>query len=432
MGNIVVVGTQWGDEGKGKVVDILAEFVDVVVRFQGGNNAGHTIVVEGQRIVLHHIPSGVLHPRKKCVVGNGVVIDPKVLLEEIEELESRGVKVSPGNLILSEASHLIMPYHRAMDVGRERAAGKNAIGTTGRGIGPAYEGKVGRRGIRMVDLLDPQIFRRKVQDHLRELNPYLKDRLGEKPFSLKEVVEEYMAYADKLAPFVTNTSIFLDREMKAGRSVLFEGAQGTFLDLDHGTYPYVTASNTVAGNACTGAGVGPTRIDGVVGIVKAYTTRVGSGPFPTELQDETGELLREKGQEFGATTGRARRCGWLDMVLVRDAVRLNGISDLAITKLDVLGGLATLKICVAYDYMGKRLEEVPCSMEIFSRCTPVYEELKGWDEDITYAREIEELPKNAQRYLRRIEELADVPVALVSVGSSRNDTIMIRNPSKRG
>jgi adenylosuccinate synthase len=432
MGNIIVVGTQWGDEGKGKVVDILAEFVDVVARFQGGNNAGHTIVVEGEPLILHQIPSGVLHPRKKCVVGNGVVVDPKVLLEEMEQLESRGVKVTPENLILSQAAHLIMPYHRALDLARERAAGKGAIGTTGRGIGPAYEDKVGRRGIRMVDFMDPQVFRKKVQEQLREVNPLLKDRFGEKPFGAKDVVEEYLGYGEKLVPFIANTSVFLDQEMKAGRSVLFEGAQGTFLDLDHGTYPFVTASNTLAGNACVGSGVGPTRIHGVVGIVKAYTTRVGGGPFPTELQDELGESIRERGKEFGATTGRPRRCGWLDMVLVRDAVRLNGISDLAITKLDVLGGLATLKICVAYEYNGKRLEEVPCSLEVFSKCVPVYEELKGWDEEITYARDLEELPKNAQRYVRRIEELADVPVALVSVGATRNDTMMVYNPCKRG
>ena len=432
MGNIIVVGTQWGDEGKGKVVDILAEFVDVVVRFQGGNNAGHTIVVDGERLVLHQIPSGILHPRKKCVIGNGVVVDPKVLLEEMEGLERRGVKVGPENLLISEAAHVIMPYHRVFDVARERAAGKDAIGTTGRGIGPAYEDKVGRRGIRMIDLMDPQVFRKKVQDQLKEVNPYLKERFQEKPFSLKEVVEEYSGYAERLRPFLTNTSVFLDTEMKAGRSVLFEGAQGTFLDLDHGTYPYVTGSNTVAGNACTGSGVGPTKIDGVVGIVKSYTTRVGAGPFPTELKDELGQMLRERGQEYGATTGRPRRCGWLDMVLVRDAVRLNGITDLALTKLDVLTGIPTVKICVAYQYKGKRLEEVPASTEILWECVPVYEELKGWDEDIRYAKEIEELPRAAQRYLRRIEELADVPISLVSVGSSRGDTIMIKNPCKRG
>lgn len=432
MGNIVVVGTQWGDEGKGKVVDILAEFADIVVRFQGGNNAGHTIVVDDQKLVLHQIPSGILHPRKKCVIGNGVVLDPKVLLEEMAGLEAWGVRVGPENLLISEAAHVIMPHHRVFDVAREKAAGKAAIGTTGRGIGPAYEDKVGRRGIRMVDFSDPEVFRRKVQEQLREANYYLKTRLGEKPFSLKEVVEEYLAYGDKLMPFITNTSVFLDREIKAGRNVLFEGAQGTFLDLDHGTYPFVTGSNTVAGNACTGAGVGPTRIDGVVGIVKAYTTRVGSGPFPTELHDELGEMLREKGQEFGATTGRPRRCGWLDIVLVRDAVRLNGITELAVTKLDVLKGIPTLKICVGYEYKGKKLEEVPASAEVYGQCTPVYEELKGWEEEIRYARDLEELPKNAQRYVRRIEELTDVPVCLVSVGSSRNDTIMIFNPCKRG
>lgn len=431
MSNLVVVGTQWGDEGKGKVVDILAEFADIVVRFQGGNNAGHTIMLNGEPIVLKLVPSGALHPKKKCVIGNGVVVDPRGLVEEMGRLEEKGVKLSPENFFLSEAAQLVMPYHRRIDVGRERALGKHAIGTTGRGIGPTYEDKVARRGIRLVDLLDPEVFRQKLQENLREVNPYLKDRLGESPISLKEVLEEYQGYCDKLAAFVTNTSLLLDREMKQGRHVLFEGAQGTFLDVDHGTYPYVTSSNTVAGNACTGSGVGPTKIHGVVGIVKAYTTRVGGGPFPTELRDEVGDLLQERGKEFGAVTGRRRRCGWLDIVMVRDAIRLNGITELAVTKLDVLQGLSTLKICVAYEHRGKRLEEVPASIETLSACKPIYEELKGWGEDTAYARDMDELPKAANRYVRRIEELTDVPVILVSVGPTRNDTILVQNPFSR-
>lgn len=432
MSSIVVVGVQWGDEGKGKVVDILAEFADVVVRFHGGNNAGHTIVVDGSQLILHLVPSGVLHPKKVCVIGNGVVVDPKVLLEEMDLVASRGIELTTDRFFVSEAAHLIMPYHRRLDSARERALGKRAIGTTGRGIGPAYEFKVGRRGIRFSDLLDPVILKRKVRDNLREINPFLKDRLGEKPFTIKEVVDEYGEYARKLAPYVTNTSVLLDREMKRGRHILFEGAQGTFLDVDHGTYPYVTSSNTVAGNACTGSGVGPSHIHGVVGIVKAYTTRVGWGPFPTELSDSMGAFLQERGQEFGATTGRRRRCGWLDIVLVRDAVRINGITELAITKLDVLQGIEHVRICTAYEYKGKRLEEVPSSADVLQECTPVYEELSGWDEEIRYARGIEELPKNAQKYVRRVEELTETSVGVVSVGAGRNDTIMLQNPFKRG
>lgn len=431
MPNIVVVGTQWGDEGKGKVVDILAEFADIVARFQGGNNAGHTIVVNGEILILHLIPSGVLHPKKRYVIGNGVVVDPKVLLEEMDQLKARGLKFTPDNLFISEAAHLILPYHRRLDHARERALGKRAIGTTGRGIGPAYEDKVARRGIRFADLVDTKVLRRKLQNNLREINPYLKERLGEKTFTIKEILAEYSQYWEQLAPFVTNTSLFLDREIKRGRNVLFEGAQGTFLDADHGTYPFVTSSNTVAGNACTGSGIGPSRINGVMGIVKAYTTRVGSGPFPTELLDKTGDFLQERGREFGATTGRRRRCGWLDTVMIRDAVRLNGITELAITKLDILQGLSTLRICTAYKYDGRKLEEVPSSMEVLKDCTPIYEELRGWDEDTHYARSLDELPKTARRYIRRIEELTETPVSIISVGAGRNDTIMVNNPFKR-
>jgi adenylosuccinate synthase len=431
MGSIVVVGTQWGDEGKGKVVDILAEFVDIIVRFQGGSNAGHTIVVNQDSLIFHLIPSGVLHTRKKCVIANGVVVDPKVLLSEMNELAKRGVKLTPENFLVGEIAHLIMPYHRRLDTAREKALGRRALGTTGRGIGPAYEDKVARRGIRFVDLLDPDTFRKKVQENLREINPHLKEHLGEKTFTIKEIVTEYQRYREELSPYVTNTSLFLDQEIKRGRHVLFEGAQGAFLDVDHGTYPYVTSSNTVAGNACTGSGIGPNRIQGVLGIVKAYNTRVGNGPFPTELTDPVGNFLQERGREFGATTGRRRRCGWLDTVMVRDAIRLNGITELAVTKLDVLQGLGTLKLCTAYKYEGRRLETVPASAQVLAECTPVYEELRGWEDSTNYARSLDELPKNARRFIRRIEELTETPVALISVGAGRNDTIMVNNPIHR-
>jgi adenylosuccinate synthase len=430
MANVVVVGAQWGDEGKGKIVDILSEFADLVVRFQGGSNAGHTIVVDGQPLILHLIPSGILHPRARCVIGNGVVVDPRVLLDEKAQLEHRGIDVSPGRLYISEIAHVIMPYHLKLDVGREKLRGKGALGTTGRGIGPAYEDKVARRGIRLVDLLSPEVLRSKIQENLKEINHFLKERLGERPLTIKGIMEEYLEYGEKLAPYLTNTSVLLDREIKEGRHVLFEGAQGTFLDVDHGTYPYVTSSNTVSANACIGAGVGPGRISSVLGVVKAYTTRVGLGPFPTELKDRVGELLQERGREFGATTGRRRRCGWLDTVMIRDAVRLNGITEIAVTKLDIFQGLNTIKICTAYEYKGKRLEELPPSVEVLEKCVPVYEELKGWDEDTRGARTFDELPKNAQRYIRRFEELTETPVSIISVGAERNETIMINNPFK--
>jgi adenylosuccinate synthase len=427
VANVVIVGTQWGDEGKGKIVDLLAEHADTVVRFQGGNNAGHTMVVGGEQLITHLIPSGILQ-QKVCVIGNGVVVDPAVLLEEIDHLDSRNVDISPDRLKISERAHLIMPYHKKIDHAREKLKGDKKIGTTGRGIGPAYEDKATRRGIRFVDLLDPEEFREKVNTILDEKNFYLKHYLSAETLDGARIIDQYAAYAERLAPYVTNISINIDRSIKNGQQVLFEGAQGTHLDIDHGTYPFVTSSNTIAGNACCGAGVGPAAITDVIGIVKAYTTRVGKGPFPAELFDEIGDRIQEKGAEFGATTGRRRRCGWLDTVILKNAVRLNGLTGLAVTKLDVLGGLETLKICTGYDYKGTILNDFPASLKILGDCEPVYETLPGWSEDISGSKEIKDLPKNVKNYLNRIEELTQTPIQILSVGAERNQTVVLKNP----
>lgn len=427
MANIVIVGTQWGDEGKGKVVDLLAEFADLVVRFQGGNNAGHTMVVEGKQFISHLIPSGILQ-NKICLLGNGMVVDPAVLIEEIDYLKSNGIDVGPDNLKISERAHIIMPYHKEIDHARERLKGDKKIGTTGRGIGPSYEDKATRRGIRFVELLDPEVFREKVNSILEEKNFYLKKYLSSNPLDLEDIINQYNEYAKRLSPHVTNISVVINNAIKSGRQVLFEGAQGTHLDIDHGTYPYVTSSNTIAGNACGGAGIGPKEITGVIGIVKAYTTRVGEGPFPAELFDETGDTIQKKGAEFGATTGRKRRCGWLDTVILRNAVRLNGLTGIAITKLDVLGCLESLKICTGYEYNGRILQDFPASLNILSECKPIYETLPGWSEDISNIRTIEDLPKGARNYLDRIEELTETPIQLISLGPARDETIMVINP----
>jgi adenylosuccinate synthase len=427
VANVVIVGTQWGDEGKGKIVDLLAEHADTVVRFQGGNNAGHTMVVGGEQLITHLIPSGILQ-QKVCVIGNGVVVDPAVLLEEIDHLDSRNVDISPDRLKISERAHLIMPYHKKIDHAREKLKGDKKIGTTGRGIGPAYEDKATRRGIRFVDLLDPEEFQEKVNTILDEKNFYLKHYLSAETLDGARIIDQYAAYAERLAPYVTNISINIDRSIKNGQQVLFEGAQGTHLDIDHGTYPFVTSSNTIAGNACCGAGVGPAAITDVIGIVKAYTTRVGKGPFPAELFDEIGDRIQEKGAEFGATTGRRRRCGWLDTVILKNAVRLNGLTGLAVTKLDVLGGLETLKICTGYDYKGTILNDFPASLKILGDCEPVYETLPGWSEDISGSKEIKDLPKNVKNYLNRIEELTQTPIQILSVGAERNQTVVLKNP----
>ena len=427
MANIVVVGTQWGDEGKGKVVDLLAKHADLVVRFQGGNNAGHTMVVEGKQFISHLIPSGILQ-NKICLLGNGMVVDPAVLIEEIDYLKSNGIKIGPDNLKISEKAHIIMPYHKEIDHARERLKGDKKIGTTGRGIGPSYEDKATRRGIRFVELLDPEVFHEKVTSILEEKNFYLKNYLSSKQLDLENIINTYNEYAKRLSPYVSNISVIIDSAIKSGKQVLFEGAQGTHLDIDHGTYPYVTSSNTIAGNACSGAGIGPKKITGVIGIVKAYTTRVGEGPFPSELFDATGDTIQKNGAEFGATTGRKRRCGWLDTVILRNAVRLNGLTGIAITKIDVLGGLESLQICTGYEYNGEILQDFPASLNILSKCKPIYETVPGWSENISNIRVIEDLPKNARNYLNRIEELIETPIHLISLGPARDETIMVINP----
>jgi adenylosuccinate synthase len=428
MSNVVVIGTQWGDEGKGKVVDVLAENARLVVRFQGGNNAGHTMVVDGESFIFHLIPSGILHSDKICLIGNGVVVDPGVLIEEIKQLRERGISVGPHNLMISENAHLIMPYHKLIDHGRERLEGDKKLGTTGRGIGPCYEDKITRRGIRFCDLIDQDMFRDKLSSILGEKAFYLKDFLKSETIDEAAILDEYLPYAEDLRPHITNVSVLINQAIKDGNHILFEGAQGTHLDIDHGTYPYVTSSNTVAGNACCGAGIGPTQIHGVMGIVKAYTTRVGSGPFPTELEDEIGDLIQRTGAEFGATTGRRRRCGWLDTVLLRNAARLNSLTGLAVTKLDVLSGIKTLKIATAYQYGNDRLTEFPPAIKVLEASKPVYEELPGWSEDISGALEPDDLPENARAYLKRIEELLETPVQIISVGPGRQETMLLQNP----
>ncbi len=427
MSNIVIVGTQWGDEGKGKIVDLLAEYADMVVRFQGGNNAGHTMVVDGEQFISHLVPSGILQ-KKTCLIGNGVVVDPSVLVEELDKLKNKGIDVGPNLLKISEKAHVIMPYHKQIDLARERMKGDQKIGTTGRGIGPCYEDKASRRGIRFVELIDAEVFKETVHAVLEEKNFYLKHYLSAEPLDPESIVDQYQGYAERLAPHVVNISIIMNQAVKAGKQILFEGAQGTHLDIDHGTYPFVTSSNTVSGNACCGAGIGPKEITGVIGIVKAYTTRVGRGPFPTELFDEIGDTIQKKGAEFGATTGRKRRCGWLDTVLLRNAVRLNGLTGLVITKLDVLDGLTSLKICTGYEYNGEILDDFPAALKTLVACKPVFETLPGWSEDISGIRKLEDLPKNARHYLDRIEELLETPIDIVSVGPGRNETIIVRHP----
>ena len=424
MKNTIVVGSQWGDEGKAKVIDVLAEHADVVIRFQGGANAGHTVVVGDQEFVFHLIPSAIMRPTKTCVIGNGVVLDPAQLLHEIEELEGRGFDVR-GRLWLAENMHIVMPWHVQLDRLKEKAAGKNAIGTTGRGIGPAYVDKVARSGIRLVDLLDPEGLRLKVESILEEKNVLFTKVYEAEPLQAKEIVDTYLEFGRKLAPLVTNAALLLEKAMKTGKHLLFEGAQGTILDVDHGTYPYVTSSNTIAGSACCGSGVGPTAIQSVIGVVKAYTTRVGNGPFPTELDGEMGENLRKWGGEYGATTGRPRRCGWFDAMVVRKAVRVNGITGLAITKVDVLDQLAELQVCVGYKIDGVAIEDLPVQMREFENVEPVFETLPGWLSDTSKAVSWAELPEAAKRYLERLAELSGAPIAMVSVGPRRDQAIFL-------
>jgi len=427
MSNVVIVGTQWGDEGKGKVVDLLSSSADLVVRFQGGNNAGHTLVVDGEETICHLIPSGILHDGKKCLIGNGVVVDPAVLLEEINTLREKGISVSPENLALSERAHLIMPYHKAIDLAREVAKGKDKIGTTGRGIGPCYEDKASRTGIRAIDLSEPETLEEKIKSNLKEKNFYLTKYLDADPLEFQPIYDNYLSMGEILRKYITDVSLEIDHAIKSGENVLFEGAQGTHLDIDHGTYPFVTSSNPLSGAVCAGAGVGPDKLHHIIGIVKAYTTRVGAGPFITELMDETGDYIQKKGAEFGATTGRRRRCGWLDLVILRDSVRLNGLSSMSVTKLDVLTGLNTLKICVGYELQGKRVDSRPSSLKSLAQCSPIYEEMPGWEDDISQARKLNDLPKRAREYLNRIEELTEVPFSIISIGPGREQTIVLQD-----
>jgi len=430
MSNVVIVGTQWGDEGKGKIIDLLTEHASTVVRFQGGNNAGHTLVVGGEKFILHLVPSGILHPGKKCLIGNGVVVDPNVLINEIEGLRKRGIKVTPKNLYLSERAHLIMPYHNALDWAREAKKGKKKIGTTGRGIGPCYEDKAARTGLRVVDLLDRKYFLTNLRANLEEKNFILKNYYKVKPLNRAKITRDSAKWTKYLSPFVSNVTEQIDRAVQNKENILFEGAQGTHLDLDHGTYPFVTSSNPVAGTVSAGAGLGPKRIDCVAGLVKAYTTRVGDGPFPTELKDKTGEYLRDRGQEYGSTTGRPRRCGWLDTVVLRESVRLSSIDMFTLTKLDILTGLAKVKICVAYKLDGKKIKHVPADLAAFQRCEPVYETLPGWTEDLSGVKRKSDLPSAALKYVERVEEIIGVPAGIISVGPDREQTIMLKNPFK--
>lgn len=430
MANVAVIGAQWGDEGKGKVVDLYSASADVIARFQGGNNAGHTIVVNGQQTILHLIPSGILHDRKICIIGNGVVVDPKVLIQEIDVLKSRGVFPPGTKLFISENAHVIMPYHSRIDVARETQKSGKKIGTTGRGIGPAYEDKMARIGIRLCDLIDDETFKDKLEQNIEEKNFYLTKYFGEEPLDTASIYKEYREYAEFLKPYVANTSLIINNASSKNKKILFEGAQGSHLDVDHGTYPYVTSSSTVAGNASCGTGIGPSAIHQVIGICKAYTTRVGGGPFVSELTDETGNRIREVGREFGATTGRPRRCGWLDVVLVKQSVRLSGITGLALTKLDVLTGLTTIKICTAYKTPSGQefVESVPSNLRTLAQCQPIYEEMEGWAKNISHVRHLEELPKNARQYLKRLETLIGQKFVLVSVGPGRNETIVLKDP----
>ncbi len=425
MATLVIIGTQWGDEGKGKIVDVLTERADFVVRFQGGNNAGHTLVINQKKHILHLIPSGIFHPHTTCVIGNGVVVDPEVLIQEIEKLKKEGLEVTPEKLRVSERAHAIMPYHRALDHAREAKAKGNKIGTTGRGIGPCYEDKVGRRGFRLIDLTKPDFFREKLGLLLEEKNFFLQ-YLGAEPLDFKEIYERYLQFGEYLKPYLTDTSTLLWKAHSEKKNILFEGAQGTFLDIDYGTYPYVTSSNTLSGNASCGSGFGPTAIKEVLGIVKAYTTRVGEGPFPTELNDATGAYLREKGGEYGSTTGRPRRCGWLDLVMVKTAIKLNGVTGIAITKLDVLSGLDKIKLCTGYKIGEKTIEHFPSTLEELAQVEPQYEEFSGWKEDLSKVKRFEDLPEEAKIYLQRIQDYLQVPIDVISTGPDRENCLFLK------
>ncbi|WP_030456300.1 adenylosuccinate synthase [Herbidospora cretacea] len=425
MPAVVLVGAQWGDEGKGKATDILGGVVDYVVRYQGGNNAGHTVVIGDQKYALHLLPTGVLSPNVTPVIGNGVVIDPGVLLGEIDGLAARGIDCS--RLLISSNAHLIMPHHKAIDKVTERYLGKAKIGTTGRGIGPAYGDKIYRMGIRVQDLLDPGILQKKIEAALNEKNQILTKIYNRRGLDPAKVLEEYLGYAERLRPHIADTALILSKALDDDKFVLLEGGQGTLLDIDHGTYPFVTSSSPTSGGACAGSGIPPTRLNRVIGIVKAYTTRVGSGPFPTELLDETGEWLRKTGHEYGTTTGRNRRCGWYDAVIARYAARINGVTDFFLTKLDVLSGLEKIPVCVAYDVNGVRHDEIPMTQTDFHHAKPIYEEFPGWEEDITSAKTLDDLPPNAQAYVKALEDMSGAPISAIGVGPGRTQTLQIRS-----
>jgi adenylosuccinate synthase len=425
MPAIVLLGAQWGDEGKGKATDLLGDRVDYVVRYQGGNNAGHTVVIGDQKYALHLLPSGILSPNVIPVIGNGVVIDPAVLLTEIKGLNERGIDTS--KLKISTNAHLITPYHRTIDKVSERFLGKAKIGTTGRGIGPAYADKINRIGIRVQDLFDPSILKQKIEAALHDKNQILIKVFNRKGITVDEVLDEYLGYAQILKPYVVDTALLLDQALKAGKNVLLEGSQGTLLDVDHGTYPFVTSSNPTAGGASTGSGIGPTKITRVIGILKAYTTRVGSGPFPTELFDEDGDALRKIGGEVGVTTGRNRRCGWFDAPIARYAVRVNGLTDFFLTKLDVLTGWEKIPVCVAYEVDGVRVDELPASQTDFHHAKPIYEYLPGWKENISKAKTVADLPKNAQEYVKFLEKVSGAPISAIGVGPGRDETIVVKD-----
>ena len=426
LANVVVIGAQWGDEGKGKITDLLSRSADVVVRYQGGVNAGHTIVVDGQVLKLHLIPSGILYPDTICLIGSGTVVDPKVMLGELDMLIGLGIDVS--GLQLASTAHVTMPYHRLLDQAMEQRRGERRIGTTGRGIGPTYADKSERIGIRVIDLLDRERLRERLEGPLAQKNELLQTIYGLEPLDAEAVINEYIAYGERLAPHVVDCSRTIHQAARARKNILFEGAQGTLLDLDHGTYPYVTSSNPVSGGACIGAGVGPTLIDRVIGVAKAYTTRVGEGPFPTELEGSLNDHLCDRGHEFGTTTGRRRRCGWFDGVIGRYAVEVNGLDCLAITKLDVLDELDEIQVCVAYERAGERIEHFPSSSEDFARCRPIYKALPGWQRSTADCRSLDDLPPAAMAYLRFLAELMEVPIAIVSLGASRDQTIVVEDP----
>ncbi|MCK8826869.1 adenylosuccinate synthase [Natroniella acetigena] len=425
MSTIIVVGTQWGDEGKGKITDLISEQAALVVRYQGGNNAGHTVVVDDVTYKLHLIPSGILYQNTKCVIGNGVVVDPQVLIKELNYLKQKGIEVT--DFYISSKAHMIMPYHRLLDKAEEARKGDGKIGTTGKGIGPVYMDKIGRFGIRMEDLLTPDAFADKVREAVELKNLTLEKVYGLEPLETDEIIEEYLGYAEEIKDLITDTSVLINQELATGKNVLFEGAQGTLLDIDHGTYPFVTSSNPTAGGVCSGTGVGPTKIEDVLGIVKAYTTRVGEGPFPTELEDEMGQHLREKGHEFGTTTGRPRRCGWFDAVILDYAVRVNGLTGLAVTKLDVLDGMEEVKVCTGYKYQGEIIKDFPTRDDILAGCEPVYETLPGWQEETTQIKSYDQLPENAKNYLEYISELVGVELSIVSVGPKRKETMILKD-----